>query len=287
MKIRYYGLNSFIIEKQDLKIVIDPGAGLFLIKPYSLIPKSEWKGVTHILVTHGDLDHFSYAVSMAKKTEAKIICGEELAEELKGVNNLFKIDVDEVIDFGELRVKGIKTTHGSFKIKLGWGLFEMKLFLTEGEVAKKEIFIASKRAYKKEDKSVVKNHGTIKLLFGLIRMEKDNVNFARGSIGFKIMIGEKEIVNLGDTVFEEDWKGLTPDLLMIPIGGVLLKNNIGESKALEGVKTIKPKKVVPCHYDYFIWGKNIIPADKKSFKEGVEKMGIECILMKEKKEITL
>ncbi|GEM_PF-359939 len=286
MKIRYYGLNAFIIEKGKAKIAIDPGTGLFLIKPYSLIPKSEWEGVTHIFVTHGDFDHFGYAISMAKKTGAKVFCGEELSEEFykKGVENLYVIGVDDFVDLGEVKVRGVKTKHGPFKISLGWGVFEMKAYLTEGDHPKREIFLFSKRIYKKEEAGEVKNHGTIRFLFGLLRMEKDNINFAKGSIGFEIKVGERSVINLGDTLLQEEWKGMSPDLLMIPIGGILLRNTMNESKSVEAVRLMQPKKVIPCHYDYFMWGKNMIPADSKGFKKGVEDLGVECILMKSKEE---
>ena len=56
--------------------------------------------------------------------------------------------------------------------------------------------------------------------------------------------------------------------------------------ALEAVKLISPKKVVPCHYNAsFLWIKNVAPVDEQLFKREVEKMGIECIVMKSGDEI--
>jgi L-ascorbate metabolism protein UlaG (beta-lactamase superfamily) len=81
MKIKHYLYNAFIIENDKVKIAIDPGKNLWLFKLDSLIPKSEWESVTHVLVTHGDPDHFDYAISMAKKTGAKVVCQEELEED--------------------------------------------------------------------------------------------------------------------------------------------------------------------------------------------------------------
>ncbi len=40
MKISFYGYNSFLIETQNKKIVIDPGGGFYLFKGWlkSLVP---------------------------------------------------------------------------------------------------------------------------------------------------------------------------------------------------------------------------------------------------------
>ena len=61
MKIKHYLYNAFIIEDGNVKIAIDPGRDLWLFKLNSLIPKSEWEGVTHVCVTHGDPDHFCHS----------------------------------------------------------------------------------------------------------------------------------------------------------------------------------------------------------------------------------
>ncbi len=59
MKITHSLYNTFLIEEDDKKIAIDPG-GLFLyyFRVSSLIPKTEWKGITHLLITHGDPNHY-------------------------------------------------------------------------------------------------------------------------------------------------------------------------------------------------------------------------------------
>jgi L-ascorbate metabolism protein UlaG (beta-lactamase superfamily) len=74
---------------------------------------------------------------------------------------------------------------------------------------------------------------------------------------------------------------------MTPIGG--LGRNVWTmdvAEALEAVKLISPKKVVPCHYNAsFLWMKNAAPADEQLFKREVQNMGIECIVMKRGDEI--
>ena len=132
----------------------------------------------------------------------------------------------------------------------------------------------------------VYSRGTVRLFFGLIKLEKENVDFARGSIGFKITIGDKSVVNLGDTIFQKEWEGLKPDVLMIPIGGRVARNTMDEKEALEAVRLIEPKKVVPCHYNCdFLWKRNMNPADHEMFKREVTKMGIPCHIMQYGDEI--
>ena len=108
-------------------------------------------------------------------------------------------------------------------------------------------------------------------------------------MGFKIDLDDKTIVNLGDSLLQKEWEGLKPDVLMLPIGGA--GENIWTmdvTDALEAVKLISPKTVIPCHYNVsFFWIKNINPADDQFFKSEVEKMGIECSLMNYGDEISI
>jgi L-ascorbate metabolism protein UlaG (beta-lactamase superfamily) len=82
---------------------------------------------------------------------------------------------------------------------------------------------------------------------------------------------------------------MKPDVLMIPIGGA--GGNIWTmdvADAIEAVKLISPKMVIPCHYNVsFFWIKNINPANDQLFKSEVEKLGIECNIMQYGDEIEL
>ena len=76
---------------------------------------------------------------------------------------------------------------------------------------------------------------------------------------------------------------------MLPIGG--LGNNtwtLDVSDAIEAVKIIKPKLVIPCHYNVpFLWIKNIAPADDQYFKREVEKLEVDCNLMQAADEVII
>ena len=289
MKITYYGYNSFLIEDSDIVIAIDPGASFYIPDFFrTIIPKDKWNAVTHILVTHGDPDHFSCAIPMTKKAGAAVVCGEALTEDFlsNNVEDVHKIDVGEIVRFENLIVEGLSAKHGPLPVRLLGGLMDIKNEIAQGTHGGKRVFLGPLKIFEGTESMHVYSRGTIKLFFGLIRLEKENVDFARGCIGFKITIGDKSVVNLGDTIFQEEWEGLRPDVLMIPIGGRVVGNSMDEQEALEAVRLIEPKTVVPCHYNCdFLWKRNINPADDEMFKREVEKMGIACHVMQYGDEI--
>ena len=209
MKIRHFLYNSFLIENGKNKIAIDPGQNLWIFKLGSLIPKTEWKSITHILITHGDPDHYWQSDRVAQASNAPVVCGKELAK----VENGKTLLVDP-------RGRGLTS----------WVPFK---------------------------------------------------NVHPLDIGESVILGDVEIQAL-KTV-------LKPDVLMLPIGGP--GNNtwtMDVTDALEAVKIIAPKKVIPCHYNIaFFWIKNIASADDQLFKREVEKLGVECSIMRYGDEIEI
>jgi len=260
LKIKHYWYNTFIIQNDKVKIAIDPGQNLYLFSLRSLIPKSEWSSITHILVTHGDPDHYWQADRVAEASRAPIICGKNLVKKVgsetlavaprgRGIDystrleKVYPLDVGEAVDLKEFQVKGLKAVHGPIKLKL-FGLIKLEVKPGPGE------------------------------------------RIGLGGTGFEIKIDNKVIVNLGDSLLQKEWEGLKPDVLMIPIGGKVVKNTMNVEEALEAVKMISPKKVIPTHYNCgaLFWRK-LNSANPDAFKSGVEKMGIECIIMKDGDEI--
>lgn len=285
MKIKHFLYNAFLIENGEIKIAIDPGQNLWLFSLGSLIPKSEWSDVTHILVTHGDPDHHFQTDRVAEASGAPVICGKDLVRMVGSetlllsprdrksrvlydtpLEKVYPLDVGEAVTLDGVTVEGLKAVHGPIVVPLlGRLKYKQRPVPAEGI-----------------GKIVVP-------LFGLGTKQRPGPGerVGLGAIGFKISIGDKVVVNLGDTLLQKEWEGLRPDVLMIPIGG--MGGGIwtmDEVDALEAVKLISPKKVVPCHYNAsFLWIKNAAPADEQLFKREVEKMGIECTIMKSGDEI--
>jgi len=253
MKITHFLYNAFVIESGDKKIAIDPGGLMFYFFRFTtLIPKSEWKSITHIFVTHGDPDHYWHVDRVAEVSNAPIICNETMVRNINGKNlmlgprdkglaftteihNFYTLTVDETIEVDGMSVTGIKTTHGSLTLKLG--PFSKTLHPGPQE------------------------------------------RIGWGAIGFSIQLDGKNIINLGDTLYhDKEWSSIkSPDVLMIPIGGKMVHNTMDEQEALQAISIIKPKLVIPCHYNCpAFFTKKYNPADEKMFQKEVEKMGIEC-----------
>lgn len=255
MKIKYFSYNTFLIEHSKTKIAIDPGLNLWIGKLDSLIPKSEWADITHILATHGDPDHYWHIDRVAQSSKAPVICGKEIVKtqgddqllldpRKRGIQystkleRIYPLDVGETIEVDGVKIQGLKSVHGPL---------------------------------------------VVNFLFGLIRHEftpGPGERVGLGAIGFKITLGDTTLVNLDDSMIQKEWEGLNPDILMIPIGGRIAKNTMNEDEALEAIQFISPKLVIPCHYnEAFFWKKNCNPADDRFFKKRVEDMGIECRIM--------
>jgi L-ascorbate metabolism protein UlaG (beta-lactamase superfamily) len=257
MKIKHYLYNSFIIEDGEFKIAIDPGAKfLYFFRLTTLIPKSEWDNITHIFVTHGDIDHFWHTDRVAEASGAPVFCNETMVRNINGkvlmlgprdkgvafttpVKKLHTISVEKTIQLDGMSITGIQVTHGALTFKFG-----------------------------PLSKTIKPGPGE---------------RIGWGAIGFKITFNGTTVVNLGDTLLHEDeWSKIqNPDVLMIPIGGRKVHNTMDEEDALKAVSIMKPRLVIPCHYNCpALFSKNFNPADDKSFKAGVQEMGFECRILK-------
>lgn len=257
MKIKYYLYNTFLIETGDTKIAIDPGSLFFYYFRFStLIPKPEWKDISHIFVTHGDIDHYWYTDKVAKISGAPVVCNKTMVRKINGkdlvlgprdkglaftthIDKLHTISVDETLMLNGVTITGIKAVHGELILKFG---------------------PFSKTVKPGPDERI-----------------------GWGAIGFKIEVDGKTVVNLGDThILADEWASIIePDVLMIPIGGRDAHNTMNEEEALQAVKMMRPKLVIPCHYNLpALFTKKYCPADDKMFKREVEKMGMECQIMR-------
>jgi L-ascorbate metabolism protein UlaG (beta-lactamase superfamily) len=264
MKIKHYLYNTFIIESDNKKLVIDPGVELYILAFLkNILPKSEWKNTTHIFVTHGDPDHYWNTDRLALETGATIICNKTMLSEQNGdkfllaprkkglsfttkVNNVHSITQDQKIIVDDMNITGIKSVHGPLGIKFG--------------------------------------------PFSKVEKPGPKERIGWGAIGFKIELNGKTVVNMGDTIFlDNEWQNISnPDLLMVPIGGRFVNNTMDEKQALKTVEIIKPKQVVPCHYNCrAFFSKNYNYADDIGFKKNVEKMGIKCDIMELGDEIII
>ena len=255
MKITHYLYNAFLVEEGNAKVAIDPGQNLWLFDLHSLIPESEWPTVTHIVITHGDPDHHWQSDRVAAASGAHVICGTELTRDVDGRT----LVVDP-------RGRGLTS----------WVPIDNLTTLDVGDkVTLAEVSIEAVKSV----------HGPIAIplpFFTLRQQPGPNERVGLGSMGFKITIDDKSIVNLGDSLLLDDWEGLSPDVLMLPIGGMGQNTwTMDVDDAVKAVEMIAPRAVIPCHYNVpFFWIRELAIADDARFKRDVEKLGVECHILK-------
>jgi L-ascorbate metabolism protein UlaG (beta-lactamase superfamily) len=262
MKITHYLYNAFLVEDNGVKVAIDPGQNLWIFKLKSLIPKSEWPAITHVVITHGDPDHHWQSDRVAKASGAHVICGKGLTRNIDGAtlvvdprgkgltswlpfDNLHALDVGESVNLDGVQIDTVKTVHGPIAIPiLG---FTFKAQPGAGE------------------------------------------RVGIGSTGFRITIGDTSVLNLGDTVLLPEWKDVSAEVLMLPIGGLGQNTwTMDVDEALEAVKLISPKWVIPCHYNVpLFWKPRFAVADDQRFKREVEREGAECTILKYGESMTV
>jgi L-ascorbate metabolism protein UlaG (beta-lactamase superfamily) len=102
-----------------------------------------------------------------------------------------------------------------------------------------------------------------------------------GSMAFQIKIGNKSILNLGDSLLLTEWEGLRPTVLMVPIGGGGQNTwTMDVDDAIQAVELIDPELVIPCHYSVpFLWKRKFAVADDARFKREVEALGKKCRIL--------
>ncbi|NND37176.1 MAG: metal-dependent hydrolase, partial [Gammaproteobacteria bacterium] len=131
-------------------------------------------------------------------------------------------------------------------------------------------------------------HGVMKIPLIVVTLERTpgpGERVGLGATGFEIALDGQRLVNLGDSLLQPEWEGLEPDVLMIPIGGIV---SMDVPAALEAVRMIAPKCVIPCHYNVpFIFKKLYAIADDAAFKREVEQLGADCRILRAGEEVVL
>jgi L-ascorbate metabolism protein UlaG (beta-lactamase superfamily) len=98
-----------------------------------------------------------------------------------------------------------------------------------------------------------------------------------GAVGLLFTLERRQLLNLGDTLLQKGvWRGLRPDVLMVPIGGMM---TMDVDDALRAVAEIEPQVVIPVHYDWDILFYHR-PADVARFAAAVRAGGRLCVRLK-------
>lgn len=262
MKITHYLYNAFLIEGAGARIAIDPGQNLWIFRLESLIPKSEWPSITHVVITHGDPDHHWQSDRLARASAADVICGKGLTRRVNGetlvvdprgraltswvhYDKLHPLDEGDSISIAGVQIDAVRTVHGQIEIPI--------------------------------------------LGFSLRASPGPGERMGIGSMGFKVTIGDMSVLNLGDSILLPEWKHVSADVLMLPIGGLGQNTwTMDVDEAIEAVKLIEPGRVIPCHYSVpLFWKRKFAVADDQRFKREVERLGVECTILKYGEAVTI
>jgi L-ascorbate metabolism protein UlaG (beta-lactamase superfamily) len=112
MNITYYGHSCFGVEIKGKHILFDP-----FISPNELAKSIDVNTVKadYILISHGHEDHIADAVSIAKRTGAKVICAYEIYVWLskKGIENIHAMNIGGKVKYDFGNVKCVNAVHSS------------------------------------------------------------------------------------------------------------------------------------------------------------------------------
>jgi L-ascorbate metabolism protein UlaG (beta-lactamase superfamily) len=112
MKFHYYGHSCFTITANDKIFLFDP-----FITGNPKIENMDVNSINcdYILLSHAHADHIGDLESIAKRTDAKVICAWEIHEWLnnKGIENTHPMNTGGGWDFGDFKVKCVVAQHSS------------------------------------------------------------------------------------------------------------------------------------------------------------------------------
>jgi L-ascorbate metabolism protein UlaG (beta-lactamase superfamily) len=114
MNLRWLGHSAFRVETAKDTILIDP----FLTQNPSFQGqdlKDVAKGVTHILLTHGHMDHIGDTIALAKETGAVVVANADLASwlQFRGVEKIEQGNTGGTIQTGSFSVTFTNALHSS------------------------------------------------------------------------------------------------------------------------------------------------------------------------------
>lgn len=132
MKFTYYGHSCFVVEANGVKILFDP-----FISHNSLAAHIDVNSIEadYILLSHGHEDHIADCVSIAKKTNAKVVASWEICSWLnqKGITHTHPMNTGGKWRFDFGTVKCVTAQHSSSMPDGSYGGNPMGFLVTTNE----------------------------------------------------------------------------------------------------------------------------------------------------------
>jgi L-ascorbate metabolism protein UlaG (beta-lactamase superfamily) len=112
MKFTYYGQSCFLIEVNGKKILFDP---FITGNPLAANISADSIEADYIFVSHGHGDHVADLVSIAKRTNAKVVCAAEIEHWLnkQGLYNVLSMNHGSYISFDFGKARGVNAVHSA------------------------------------------------------------------------------------------------------------------------------------------------------------------------------
>lgn len=115
LTIEYYGLSSFSIEWNDLRLLFDPW---FTDSSWETPPIESFSDVDYILVTHGAYDHLGDTVPIAAESNAHVITEPAVADHLldQGLpaEQVTRVIWGNQFDIDRVACRALETRHLSY-----------------------------------------------------------------------------------------------------------------------------------------------------------------------------
>jgi len=110
VQINYIGHSTFELVEGDTRVLVDP-----FLKPNNPVAQVSAEEVdpTHVVLTHGHIDHFADAVAVGKRTDAQFVAVAELANVLdeQGLENVADPNLGGTVEFDWGWVKLVQAFH--------------------------------------------------------------------------------------------------------------------------------------------------------------------------------
>lgn len=221
MKITYFGHSCFLVEIKGKKIIFDP-----FISPNPLAKHIDVNAISadYILLSHAHEDHIADALSIAKRTGAKIISNWEICmwANKNGITNFHPMNIGGKIklDFGN--VKSVVAIHSSSFPDGTYGGNPMGFVIESSE---KNFYYAGDTALT-YDMKLIGNYRQIDFSFLPIgdnfTMSVDNAIIATDFLKCDKVIGMHyntfDLIKINEQEAVEKFKNRGKELILIPIG---------------------------------------------------------------------